>query len=163
MRRLPMSSGDDLQSDGGGWVAGLIPDVVALRSLSVVVRGPDTVTLGEPARFVVIVRNRFPAPVAVTLPSARLWGWRVNDAPEADERGYEPPNAERTVAFARNERKVFEAMWDGRVRRSTHEGNRWVTREGPCEFTGYLAAEGWERRGLYDRKTVEVVRREPGR
>ena len=163
MRRLPMSSGDDLRNDGDGWVAGFIPDAVALRALSVAVRGPDTVTLGEPTRFVVVVKNRFPASVAITLPTARLWGWRVDDAPEADERGYEPPSAERTVAFARNERKVFEATWDGRVRRSTDEGNVWVDREGACRFTGYLAADGWERRGLYDRTTVEVVRRESER
>lgn len=162
MRRLPMSSDDDLQNHGD-WAAGLIPDAVALRALSVAVRGPDTVTLGEPTRFVVVVKNRFPASVAVTLPTARLWGWRVDDAPEADERGYEPPNAERTVAFARNERKVFEATWDGRVRRSTREGNVWVDREGVCQFTGYLAADGWERLGLYDRKAVEVVRGESGR
>lgn len=162
MRRLPMSSDDDLRSSGD-WVAGLIPDAVALRALSVAVRGPDTVTLGEPTRFVVVVRNRFPASVAVTLPTARLWGWRVDDVPEADERGYEPPNQERTVAFAGSERKVFEATWDGRVRRSTDEGNVWDDREGACEFTGYLAADGWERRGLYDRKQVEVVRGEDGR
>lgn len=141
----------------GGWLAGVVPDAVALKALSVDVHGPETVTLGEPARFFVVVRNRFPVTLRFTLPSSRLWGWHVDDAPEADERGYEPPDAPRTVIFGRNERRVFEATWDGRIRRAERSGDRWIPHEGTAAFTGYLAADGWERRGLYDELTVEVV------
>lgn len=155
MRRLPTSSGD-FDDEDSGWTAGLVPDAVALRGLSVEVRGPDRVTLGEPARFRVGIRNRLPMSASVTLPTSRLWGWRVDDVPEADERGYDAPETNRTVVFARGERKVFEATWDGRIRRSDTGGNVWVDREGTCEFTGYLAADGWERRGLYDRTEVVV-------
>ncbi|WP_135830252.1 hypothetical protein [Halorussus halobius] len=155
MRRLPTSSGafDDEESS---WTAGLVPDAVVLRGLSVEVRGPDRMALGEPTRFRIAIRNRLPLPVSVTLPTSRLWGWQVDGVPEADERGYDAPDANRTVVFARGERKVFEAAWDGRIRRSSVDGDVWTDQEGPCEFTGYLAADDWERRGLYDRTEVVV-------
>lgn len=158
MRRLPTSGdGDGESHQRGGWLAEVVPDRVAVRALSVAVRGPETVTVGEPARFLVSVRNRLPATVSLTLPSSRLWGWRVDDAPEADERNYEAPETARTVTFGGSERRVFEATWDGRVRRSGGDSDVWVPHEGPATFTGYLAVEDWERRGLYDRLSVEVV------
>ena len=156
MRRLPTVSDDEsLERESGSWLAGVVPDAVALRGLSVEVRGPETVRLGEPARFWVSVRNRLPVAVSVTLPTSRLWGWQVDGVPEADERGYEPPETGRTVRFARGERKAFTTTWDGRVRQASDEGDVWVDREGPRRFTGYFAVEGWEERGLYDR--IEVV------
>lgn len=175
MRRLPTVGDDENLNESASWLAGVLPDAVALRGLSVEVRGPETVTLGEPARFHVSIRNRLPLPVSVTLPTSQLWGWQVDGVPEADERGYEPPETERTVVFHRGERKVFSTTWDGRVRRNDDEENRrsdgegeesaareagdvWVDREGPCRFTGYLVADRWEERGLYDR--TEVVVRE---
>lgn len=160
MRRLPTSGGGLETGSGGGvgrWLAGLVPDPVALRALAVEVRGPDTVTVGEPARFVVTVRNRLPATVSVTLPTPQVWGWCVDDAPEADERGFEPPEATRPVTFGRRERREFAAVWDGRIRRSDTDGNVWVARSGTHQFTGYFAAEKWEQRGLYDRHEVRVV------
>ena len=141
----------------GGWLSGVVPDAVARRALSVEVRGPATVKLGEPARFFVVVRNRLPMAIELTLPTSRLWGWRVDGAPEADERGYEPPNAPRTVTFGRSQRRVFEAIWDGRIRQADESGDRWIPHEGTAAFTGYLAIDGWERRGLYDELSVEVV------
>lgn len=190
MRRLPTVGDDEnLQNEGAGWIAGVVPDAVALRGLSVAVHGPDAVTLGEPAEFHVVVRNRLPVAVSVTLPTSRLWGWQVDGVPEADERGYDAPDTSRGVTFAGGERKAFSVEWDGRVRRAgTAEGggsegatadsggkdggrkdgdgedgegatgNVWVDHEGRCEFTGYLAADRWEERGLYDRTDV-VVRR----
>ena len=173
MRRLPTVSDDEnLESDSASWTAGLVPEAVALWGLSVDVRGPDALALGEPSRFLVAVENRLPVAVSITLPTSKLWGWQVDGVPEADDRGYEPPETSRTVAFARGERKVFSATWDGRVRRSgsrgddpvegrdgrSDGGNVWVDCEGRCQFTGYLAADRWEKRGLYDQIDV-VVRR----
>ena len=159
MRRLPTVSDDEnLKRARGGWLAGVVPDAVALRGLSVEVRGPETVRLGEPARFHVAVRNRLPMAVSITLPTSRLWGWQVDGVPEADERGYEPPGTGRTVAFGRGERKAFTTTWDGRVRRSGDEGNVWVDREGSRRFTGYFAVDGWEERGLYDQMEIDVRR-----
>lgn len=156
MRRLPTVSDDESVSQSSGWLAGAIPDAVALRGLSVEIRGPETVTLGEPARFQVAVKNCLPMSVSVALPTSQLWGWQVDGVSEADERGYEPPDTGRTVAFARGERKAFSTTWDGRVRQSGDEGNVWVDREGTRQFTGYFAVEGWEERGLYDRMEVDV-------
>lgn len=160
MRRLPTSGGELTtggESGTGSWLAGLVPDSAALRALAVEVRGPETVTVGEPARFDVTVRNRLPATVSVTLPTPRVWGWLVDGAPEADERGYEPPETTRTVTFGRRERREFATAWDGQIRRADGDGNVWVARTGKYRFTGYFAAEAWERRGLYDRHEVRVV------
>lgn len=153
------STADVLDGDrsDGGWLARVVPDAVAVRALSVEVRGPETVTVGESARFLVVVSNRLPVAVRVELPTSRLWGWRVAGVPEADERGYEAPDTPRTVTFGRGGYRVFKATWDGRIRRAGESGDRWTPREGTVSFTGYLAAEGWERRGLYDERSVEVV------
>jgi hypothetical protein len=156
VRYLPTSSGEEFEGETGSWIAGFVPESVALRALAVDLRGPDAVTLGEPTTFHVVVRNRLPVPVAVTLPTPRLWGWRVDDAPEADERGYEPPDADRTVAFGSRERRVFTATWDGRIRRSGRTGDVWIDGDGSHELTGYVAAAEWERLGLYDRREVTV-------
>jgi hypothetical protein len=157
MRRLPTVGDDEnLRSESASWVAGVVPEAVARRGLSVEVRGPETVTLGEPARFYVAITNRLPVAVSVTLPTTRLWGWQIDGVPEADERGYEAPETSRTVAFARGGRKVFSTEWDGRVRRTGDSGDVWVDCEGRSRFTGYLAVEGWEDRGLYDEMDVFV-------
>jgi hypothetical protein len=147
---------DDEGSDAGCF-GKIVPDAIAWRALSVEVRGPETVTVGEPARFLVVVRNRLPAGVNLTLPTSRLWGWRVEGAPEADERAYEAPDAQRTVTFGRSQRRVFEATWDGRIRRADESGDCWTPCEGTVSFTGYLAVEEWERRGLHDELLVEVL------
>jgi len=156
MRYLPTSSDEEFDGETGSWVASLVPESVALRALAVELRAPDAVALGEPTTFYVVVRNRLPVPIAVTLPTPKLWGWLVDDAPEGDERGYEPPDAERTVAFGSRERRTFTATWDGRVRRSGRDGDVWDDRRGTHDLTGYLAAEEWERRGLYDCREVTV-------
>ena len=160
MRAYDALSDDGSDGRSAGWLSRFVPRELAFRALAVEVRGPDAVTLGEPARFVVSVRNRLPIPLAVTLPTSRLWGWSVDGAGEADERGHAPPDTSRRVAFGRRERRTFAATWDGYVRRSDGErtGDRWVPVEGRVTFTGYLAADDWERRGLYDRLKLRVVR-----
>ncbi|WP_135852384.1 hypothetical protein [Halorussus salinus] len=149
-----------LSDDEGGstaWFAGLVPESLAIRALSVEVHGPDTVTVGEPARFVVAVRNRLPVAVRLTHPTSRVWGWRVDDVPEADERGLEPPEQTRTTVLGGGERRTFEAEWDGRIRRRSDAGDQWVARPGTVEFTGYLDVSGWRARDAYDKLSVKVV------
>lgn len=150
----------DGENDGrsGSWFSRAVPRPVVLRALDVKFRGPTKVTVGDPETFVLTIRNRLPIPVALTLPTSRLWGWSVDDVPEADERGFDPPDATRRVAFARNERRVFTTTWDGQVRRAGERGDEWVPQEGTCRVVGYLAADDWERRGLYDDHEVRVVR-----
>ncbi|UPV76035.1 hypothetical protein M0R89_08240 [Halorussus limi] len=154
MRQFSVS--DDGDGGSTGRFAGLVPQSLAVRALSVAVRGPDTVTVGEPARFVVAVKNRLPVAVRVTHPTSRVWGWRVDDVPEADERGLEPPEATRATVLSGGERRTFEATWDGRIRRRGDDGDRWVAYPGRVDFTGYLAVPDWRARGAYDELSVEV-------
>jgi len=155
MRQFSLS--DDDEGGSTAWFAGLVPESLAVRSLSVEVHGPETVTVGEPARFVVAVRNRLPVAVRLTHPTSRVWGWQVDDVPEADERGLEPPEQTRTTVLGGGERRTFEATWDGRIRRRSREGDRWVARSGTVDFTGYLDVSDWRARGAYDDLSVRVV------
>ncbi|UPW02107.1 hypothetical protein M0R88_08425 [Halorussus gelatinilyticus] len=154
MRQFSLSDDD---GSGTGWAAGLVPESLAVRALSVTVHGPETVTVGESARFVVAVRNRLPVSVRLTHPTSRVWGWRVDDAPEADERGIEPPEATRTTVLGGGERRAFSATWDGRIRRRGRDGDEWVAYPGTVAFTGYLAVPDWRARGAYDELSVQVV------
>lgn len=149
--------GDDDGRASGGWLAAVVPDSLAVRALSVEVRGPSRVTVGDPVEFAVVVQNRLPTPVSLTLPSSRLWGWEVDGLPEADERGYEAPDAQRIVTFGRREQRVFETRWDGRIRTRDDGSDRWVPSHGPVTFTGYLAVPSWEQRGVFDTQQIEVV------
>lgn len=136
----------------------LVPRRVAFYALAVELHCPDVFQLGEQTRFLVAVRNRLPIPVRVELPSSRLWGWAVDDNPEADARGYEPPRDNLWVTtFRRGEQRAFEAVWDGRIRRHGGGESVWEHSPGTYELTGYLAVEHPEKHGLYARRTVEVV------
>ncbi|WP_227353531.1 DUF4399 domain-containing protein [Haladaptatus salinisoli] len=146
--------------DAGGWFAGLVPNAVALRCLSVELRAPREVVVGEPARFLVRVRNRAPLPVSVRLPTSRLWGWEVDGIPEADERGFEPPATPRRVAFRRRGIRQFEGRWDGRVRRAGRDGDVWEATPGEHTLTAYLAT-GDAPRKLSDSVRVTVTTGQP--
>lgn len=141
----------------GGWVAGLVPEALAFRFLSVELRTPRRIVVGKSERFLLRVRNRAPIPVAVELPTSRLWGWQVDGVPEADERGFEAPDTPRTVAFDRRETKQFAGSWDGQVRRERRGGDVWEPRTGTHTITAYLAADDWEGRKLSDSEQIEVV------
>lgn len=154
MRQFSIS---DDEGGGTAWFAGLVPQSLAARALSVTVRGPDTVNVGEPARFVVSARNRLPVAVRFTHPTSRVWGWLVDGVPEADERGLEPPEETRTTVLGGGERLTFHATWDGRIRRRGVDGDQWVARPGTVDFTGYFAVSDWRSRGAYDDFSVQVV------
>lgn len=140
-----------------GWLAGMLPERLAVRGLAVDVQVPDTISLGSPSPFTVVVYNRLPVPVEITLPTSRLWGWSVDDVPEADSRGYEPPSVERSFAFNRGQQRTFTATWDGRIRERGTDGDVWRNARGKHTITGYLAVENWRERGLYSEKSVDVV------
>lgn len=133
-----------------------IPRRFALWALTVDLRAPARVTPGEPARFQVSIRNRLPVGVSVELPTSRVWGWAVDGVPEADERGFEPPDEPRTVAFGRRERRVFEGRWDGTVRQSGIEGDVWVPVPGTHTLSAFLAVPDPDRWGVAARTTVAV-------
>ncbi len=143
---------------GGSWFAGLVPNAVALRCLLVEIRAPKEIVVGEPARFVLRIRNRAPFPVNVKLPTSRLWGWDVDGIPDADERGYEPPEMPRRVAFRRRGIRQFEGTWDGQIRRSGIDGDEWRPETGVHTLTAYLAGHE-SSSNLHDSAEVSVVRR----
>lgn len=138
------------------FVAGLIPNAVARRCLSVELRAPREIVVGEPATFLLRIRNRAPIPVSVRLPTSRLWGWSVDGIPEADDRGYEPPETPRTVAFRSREIRQFSGTWDGQIRRAGESGNVWQPEPGTHTLTAYLAA-GDVRQNISDSSRVSVV------
>lgn len=142
--------------DTGSFFAGLVPDPVALRCLSVELRAPREIVVGEPTTFLLRIRNRLPAPVSVRLPTSRLWGWAVDGIPEADERGFEPPETSRTVAFRTRETKQFEGAWDGHIRRAGIDGDVWRPEAGTHTLSVHLATED-PRRQLSDSVQVTVV------
>lgn len=143
---------------GKGWAAKLVPRALAIRGLGVAVTGPDTVRVGEPTTFAVRIRNRLPAPVSIQLPTARLWGWAVDDVTDADARDLSPPDVARSVTFGIRERRRFDWTWDGTVRRPREDGStEWVPVPGRHTVTGYVAAADWERLGLYAETPVTVV------
>ncbi|GAA0226730.1 hypothetical protein ACFFQF_11185 [Haladaptatus pallidirubidus] len=140
---------------GGSWVAGLVPNAIALRCLSVELRAAREIVVGEPAKFVLRVRNRSPIPVSVRLPTSRLWGWEVDGIPDADERRFEPPESPRRVAFPRRGIRQFEGTWDGQIRRSGIDGDEWRPEPGVHTLTGYLAT-GKNASNLRDSVQVNV-------
>lgn len=148
---------DDASSRRTSVVARVLPRSVALGGLSVDLHAPDTVVVGDPARFHVVVRNRLPVPVSVSTPTSRLWGWQVDGVPEADRRDVHPPETERPVYFGRRERRVFSATWDGRIREAGPEGDVWRPASGAVTLTGYLAVADFRARGLYAEREVMVV------
>ncbi|WP_423744046.1 hypothetical protein V5735_13795 (plasmid) [Haladaptatus sp. SPP-AMP-3] len=144
--------------DAGGFVAGLVPNSVALRCLSVELRAPREIVVGEPARFMFRVENRFPIPLSVRLPTSKLWGWSVNGIPEADERGFEPPETPRTVAFRRQGVRLFEGTWDGQIRRAGDDGDVWRPIPGTQTLSAFLATDT-DRQNLADSVEISVVSR----
>lgn len=155
--RLPVE--DPLSTDrkrSPTWASRAIPRRLALRALAVDLRAPARVTPGEPVRFQVSIRNRLPVAVSVELPTSRVWGWAVDGVPEADERGFEPPDEPRTMTFGRRERRVFEGHWDGTVRRSGAEGDVWVPVPGTHTLSAFLAVPDPHRWSVAARATVAV-------
>lgn len=144
-------------SVNAGWLAGMVPERLAVRGLTVDVQAPDTVSVGSPSPIAVTIHNRLPLPVVFTLPTSRLWGWLVDTMPEADSRGFEPPAVERRFGLDRGQRRTFVATWDGRVRKRGDDGDVWQDARGTHTITGYLAAKHWCERGLYGESTVDVV------
>ena len=154
--RLPVE--DPLSTDGrrSSWLSRVVPSRAALRALAVDLRAPARVTVGEPAAFQVSIRNRLPLPVAVELPTSRVWGWAVDGVPDADERGFGPPAEPRTVRFGGRERRVFEGRWDGTVRRSGPAGDVWEPVPGTRSLSAFLAVSDPERRGVAASASVTV-------
>ena len=136
---------DDLSGNEGarrgGWLDSLIPQPLLERSLAVSVRAPETIVAGRPARIEFRVSNRLPIPVKITLPTSRLWGWRVDGIDEADRRAIDPPDEPRTLAFAHLETRTFATSWDGLIRRPGEDGDRWEPATGERTLEAYLATE----------------------
>lgn len=143
---------------GGGWFDRLVSSALGVAALVVDVRAPPSIPLGERTAFHVVVKNRLPVPVTVSTPTSRIWGWEVDGVHEADERSFSPPETGRTIRFGGFERKVFEARWDGRIRRpdASGTGTVWDDATGTRTITGYFAVENWESKGLYAEADVEV-------
>lgn len=157
-RRGGLPVEDPLSTDGrrSSWLARVVPRRATLRALAVELRAPARVTTGEPATFRVSIRNRLPVPVAVELPTSRVWGWAVDGVPEADERGYRAPAEPRTVRFGGRERRVFEGRWDGTIRRPGPDGDVWEPVPGTHTLTAFLAVPDPENRGVAAGASVTV-------
>lgn len=151
---MPSNAG----SSGGGssWFDRLVPSFLARAALTVEVRTPKTIQLGNQTPFYVVVKNRLPVPVSVSTPTSRLWGWEVDGALEADRRSFSPPATGRSVRFSGRERRVFEATWDGRICDEGDNGPVWIDAEGTHTLTGYLAVENWKYRGLCAETEITV-------
>lgn len=154
------SGGIGEHSESGGGRFGLhrlVPSVVARAALTAELRAPETIRLGEPTTFYVVVRNRIPIPLSVSTPTSRLWGWAIDGVPEADRRAFSPPATGRIVRFGGLERKVFEATWDGRICEKRNEKTVWTDATGERTLTGYLAVAERSRDGLTAETTVTVI------
>ncbi len=124
-----------------GWFSKLLPAPLARRAFSATLIAPDEFVVGEPRRFALRVKNRFPAPISLTVPSARVWGWAVDGHEEADARALDPPDGPRTVAFANLETRTFVGRWDGCLRQDGPDGDRWDPLPGERRLSAYLATE----------------------
>ena len=149
--------GAESDGDGGGWFDRLVPQFLAAAALSVSVRAPEAIRLGDPTSFYVVVRNRSPIPGTVSTPTSRLWGWEVDGIHEADTRSFSPPETGRSVRFGGFERKVFQATWDGRICEEHGGETVWSDATGTHTLRGYLAVENWERKGLFAETEVTVT------
>lgn len=156
LERLDTARGDEDQP--GSWLARFVPQSVVRQGLSVRLNAPATVRVGTATEFRAHLRNRLPVPVAVTLPTARLWGWTVAGEPEADERAYDPPRAERRETFAPFETKRVSWSWDGTVRRTRpNGGDVWEPLSGAQTVRAYLSVADPEASGLTAEASVRVV------
>lgn len=154
---IPIGRESDSVEQNGAWISGLVPQRLGLAALTVEVRAPETIHLGEPTAFQVVIRNRVPFPVVVSTATSRLWGWAVDGIDEGDNRGFTPPATQRQVKFGGRERKVFRGTWDGRICEERNNEPVWVDAPGDHTLTGYLAVDDAENHGLSAAVDVLVV------
>lgn len=141
------------------WISQLVPDPLAKACLHASIRAPNAFVAGEPSRFVLDVRNRAPLPIAVTLPTGRAFGWQIDGLDAADERGFDPPAQSRQLAFAQLETRSFVGRWDGSVRWTDGDRDRWRFVPGTHTLTAYLATADGPTGRLAVSTEVEVVER----
>lgn len=150
-----------VETDGrrATWVSKLVPDPLAKGFLTASLRAPDVFVAGESRRFVLEVSNRAPLPIAVTLPTSRVWGWQIDGLEAADERQFDPPGEPRRLAFAQLETRSFVGRWDGSVRWNDGDRDRWRFVPGTHTLTAYLATAEEPTGRLAVSTEVEVVER----
>lgn len=154
---VPVDHVSDSVEQSRAWISGFVPQRLGLAALTVNVYAPETIHLGEPTQFHVVIRNRVPFPVVVSTATSRLWGWAVDGIDEADNRTFTPPATPRQVKFGGRERKVFRGTWDGRVCEERNNEPVWVDAPGEHTLTGYLAVDDAEKHGLSAATEVFVV------
>ncbi len=153
-----LDAGRDPDNQPGSWLARFVPSAVARQGLSVRLYAPSTVRVGTPAQFRFHLRNRLPVPVAVELPTARLWGWAVAGETEADERAYSAPAEARRTAFAPFETKRLAWSWDGTVRRARGDGaDVWEPLSGLQTVRAYVGVADPDAAGLAAEASVRVL------
>jgi len=120
----------------------LLPRFVAHRSIQVSLE-TDALRYerGEPVEITLEFKNRLPIPVTVYTETRLLWGWTVDGQLEAsDEPRYVDEQPGR-FDFRGRERKTYDIVWDGRLKR-TGERDIWVVPEpGEYTITGYLGTK----------------------
>lgn len=118
---------DDTRDYLGAAVSRLLPRRVLRRGLSIsVATDRDSYAPGDPIRVRVEIRNAYPVPVEVPTASRRRWGWEVDGLLEASDEPRRDPGGRGKLTFRARERKTFTWTWDGRVKRVTDEGIRFV-------------------------------------
>lgn len=120
----------------------LVPQSLARRGLTVRIETdrPRYAT-GEPIEITVEVRNRLPVPVTIETPTRRLWGWSVNGYLEASDELRYRDGGRGNFEFRGRERKRFQRIWDGRVKR-VGEPTRWEQATGEVEVQAFLPLRG---------------------
>ena len=118
---------DDTRDYLGAAVARLLPAALVRRAVSLSVETDrDAYAPGDPVRVRFTVRNRLPVPIEVGTATRRRWGWEVDGLLEASDEPRRDPGGRGELTFRARERKTFSWTWDGRVKRVTDEGTRFL-------------------------------------
>lgn len=127
------SDGDDYRSVNWRNAShALVPKLLRPRALSVSVETTkERYEVGEPVRFRVTYRNKFPMPISLQTTSPVPWTWEINGIEHASHVEEPVPEKSGLFHFERSQRKQFTRRWTQRFRESNSE---WSVAE-PGEYT----------------------------
>ena len=134
----------------------LVPIPIARRAIDVSVSTDrDVYDRDTEVPITVEFRNRLPVAVSVPTPTQRRWGWTIDGHLEGSEERRFVRQVPASFPFRAGQRRRFEVIWNGRIRRTGAIDESVVPPAGEYEITAYLAAHE-NRYRPSDQTTVSV-------
>lgn len=120
----------------------LLPRAVAQRAIRVSLEtDADRYERGEPVSISLEFKNRLPIPVTVYTETRRLWGWTIDGELEASDEPRYVDDKPGRFDFRVRERKTYDIVWDGRLKRSGQPDVWELPEPGQYTITGYIGTK----------------------